>query len=134
MTLSSHGPRGVLLSSGTFASLRLHHNYRLYFSGQFLSQIGTWLQSAAMAWLVLQLTHSAFAVGLLAFWQFGPYAVLGLFGGALAEWGGTQLAFVVGAAPRWPWPYSAPSRAGAASICPLRKCDARLSSGRGVGS
>ena len=38
-----------------------------------------------MAWLVLQLTHSAFAVGLLAFWQFGPYALLGLFGGALTD-------------------------------------------------
>lgn len=69
----------------TFASLREHRNYRLYFSGQFLSQIGTWLQSAAMAWLVLQLTHSGIAVGLLSFWQFGPYAVLGLFGGAISD-------------------------------------------------
>jgi MFS family permease len=69
----------------TFNSLRRHHNYRLYFSGQFLSQIGTWLQSAAMAWLVLDLTHSAVAVGFLPFWQFGPYVVLGLFGGALTD-------------------------------------------------
>lgn len=76
---------GALFSSRTFASLRQHHNYRLYFSGQFLSQIGTWLQSAAMAWLVLELTHSPFAVGLLAFWQFGPYLLLGLFGGALSD-------------------------------------------------
>ena len=74
-----------MFAARTFASLRTHYNYRLYFSGQFLSQIGTWLQSAAMAWLVLQLTHSAFAVGLLAFWQFGPYALLGLFGGALSD-------------------------------------------------
>lgn len=76
---------GVPFGGRTFASLRNHYNYRLYFSGQFLSQVGTWLQGAAMAWLVLQLTHSAFAVGLLAFWQFGPYAVLGLFGGALSD-------------------------------------------------
>jgi MFS family permease len=69
----------------TFTSLRYHRNYRLYFGGQFLSQIGTWLQSAAMAWLVLELTHSAFAVGVLNFWQFGPYALLGLFGGALSD-------------------------------------------------
>lgn len=75
----------AIFGARTFASLRAHYNYRLYFSGQFLSQIGTWLQSAAMAWLVLQLTHSAFAVGLLAFWQFGPYALLGLFGGALSD-------------------------------------------------
>jgi hypothetical protein len=85
MKLSLHAPAGAILRGRTFTSLRHHYNYRLYFSGQFLSQIGTWLQSAAMAWLVLQLTHSALAVGLLAFWQFGPYAVLGLFGGALSD-------------------------------------------------
>ncbi|HTI15858.1 MAG TPA: MFS transporter [Dictyobacter sp.] len=78
-------PIGKILGSRTFVSLRVHHNYRLYFSGQFLSQIGTWLQSAAMAWLVLQLTHSALAVGELTFWQFGPYIVLGLFGGAISD-------------------------------------------------
>lgn len=83
----AHGSFGLRSLAGlrTFSSLRTHYNYRLYFYGQFLSQIGTWLQSAAMAWLVLQLTHSAFAVGLLAFWQFGPYALLGLFGGAISD-------------------------------------------------
>jgi MFS family permease len=85
MRLPLHAPTGAIFSARTFTSLRLHRNYRLYFGGQFLSQIGTWLQSAAMAWLVLQLTHSPFAVGLLAFWQFGPYALLGLFGGALSD-------------------------------------------------
>ena len=85
MKFSTRSPAAGFLGSRTFASLRNHYNYRLYFGGQFLSQIGTWLQSAAMAWLVLELTHSAFAVGLLAFWQFGPYALLGLFGGALAD-------------------------------------------------
>ena len=85
MKFSIRSPAAGFLTSRTFTSLRKHYNYRLYFSGQFLSQVGTWLQSAAMAWLVLQLTHSAFAVGLLAFWQFGPYALLGLFGGALAD-------------------------------------------------
>ena len=85
MTISARNVARKFTTGRTFRSLRLHHNYRLYFSGQFLSQIGTWLQSAAMAWLVLQLTHSAFAVGLLQFWQFGPYAVLGLFGGAISD-------------------------------------------------
>jgi MFS family permease len=85
MKLSLHAPAGKLFSGTTFVSLRLHHNYRLYFSGQFLSQIGTWLQSAAMAWLVLELTHSAFAVGMLIFWQFTPYLLFGLFGGALSD-------------------------------------------------
>jgi MFS family permease len=77
--------RTLFSGGGTFASLRRHHNYRLYFFGQFLSQIGTWLQSAAMAWLVLQLTHSAVAVGFLSFWQFGPYLLLGLLGGTLTD-------------------------------------------------
>lgn len=85
MRRAATGPLGSIFGSRTFTSLRLHRNYRLYFGGQFLSQIGTWLQSAAMAWLVLQLTQSPVAVGLLAFWQFGPYAVLGLFGGAIAD-------------------------------------------------
>lgn len=68
----------------TFASLH-HRNYRLYFFGQFVSQAGTWLQSGAQAWLILQVTHSAAAVGLMAFWQFGPYMMLGLFGGAITD-------------------------------------------------
>jgi MFS family permease len=79
------GPFAHLINGPTFTSLRLHYNYRLYFGGQFLSQVGTWLQVAAMAWLVLELTHSAFAVGMLTFWQFGPYVVLGLFGGAICD-------------------------------------------------
>lgn len=73
------------LSGRTFKSLSLHRNYRLYFSGQFVSQTGTWLQGAAQAWLVLQLTHSPVALGLLAFWQFGPYAIFGLVGGAITD-------------------------------------------------
>jgi MFS family permease len=67
------------------ASLQRHRNYRLYFAGQFVSQIGTWLQTAAQSWLILELTHSAQAVGVLGFCFYGPYAVLGLVGGALAD-------------------------------------------------
>lgn len=67
------------------ASLRRHRNYRLYFAGQFVSQIGTWLQTSAQAWLILELTHSAQAVGVLGFFFYGPYALLGLVGGAYAD-------------------------------------------------
>ena len=67
------------------ASLQRHRNYRLYFAGQFVSQIGTWLQTAAQAWLILDLTHSAQAVGVLGFFFYIPYALLGLVGGALAD-------------------------------------------------
>ncbi len=69
----------------TFASLRAHRNYRLYAIGQGISQTGTWLQNAAQAWVVLQLTHSAAALGVLGFWTFGPYVVLGLFGGVAID-------------------------------------------------
>ncbi len=73
-------------SSRTFASLKRHRNYRLYFGGQVVSLSGTWMQNVAQAWFVLQLTGgSAFAVGALAVCQFGPYALLGLFGGSLAD-------------------------------------------------
>jgi len=68
-----------------FASLRRHRNYRLYFSGQLVSQLGSWLQNAAQAWLVLDITHSAEAVGVLSFFMYLPYAILGLIGGALAD-------------------------------------------------
>jgi MFS family permease len=54
-------------------------------SGQLVSQLGTWLQNAAQAWLILDLTHSAAAVGVLGFCLYAPYAVFGLLGGALAD-------------------------------------------------
>jgi len=70
----------------TFASLRRHRNYRLWFSGQLVSMTGTWVQSVAQAWLVLQLSgNSALAVGILAVCRFGPYGLLGLFGGTLVD-------------------------------------------------
>ena len=73
------------LDAQLFASLRRHRNYRLYFGGQLVSQVGTWLQNAAQAWLVLDLTHSAVMVGVLSFCLYTPYALLGLIGGAMAD-------------------------------------------------
>lgn len=70
----------------TFRSLRRHRNYRLWFAGQLVSMTGTWIQNIAQAWFVLELTHSsAFAVGVLALFRFGPYALLGLLGGSLVD-------------------------------------------------
>lgn len=71
--------------SRTFSSLAKHRNYRLYFYGQVISRIGSWLESAAQAWLILELTHSAQAVGILAFCLYIPYALFGLVGSALAD-------------------------------------------------
>jgi MFS family permease len=69
----------------TFHSLR-YRNYRLFFGGQAISQTGSWMQRIALVWYVLQLTHDdAFAAGVMAFAQFLPYMLLGLFGGVLAD-------------------------------------------------
>jgi MFS family permease len=73
--------RGLLR---TFSALR-HRNYRLFFFGQMISQIGTWMQTTAQAWLVLELTHSALLLGLVGVLQYLPVMVFSLFGGVLAD-------------------------------------------------
>src|SRR5207248_2481619 len=69
----------------TFSSLR-YRNYRLFFAGQAISQTGSWMQRIALGWFVLQLTHNdAFAVGVMAFAQFLPFTLFGLFAGVLTD-------------------------------------------------
>jgi MFS family permease len=68
----------------TFRSLRTP-NYRLYFFGQIVSLTGTWMQSVAQAWLVLQLTGSGLALGTTAALQFAPILVAGPWGGVIAD-------------------------------------------------
>jgi MFS family permease len=74
-------------SDRTFASLRGHRNYRLFFAGQLTSVAGTWMQNIALAWLVVQLApHSrGLAVGLLSICRFGPFTILGLFAGVVTD-------------------------------------------------
>ena len=67
------------------ASLRRYRNFRLYFAGQIVSYSGSWMQDTALPWLVLELTHSPFHVGLLVFCRYGPFMVGGLYGGVLAD-------------------------------------------------
>ena len=62
-----------------------HRNYRLFFTGQLVSLIGTWMQQVAQAWLVLQLTGDPIWLGIVASAQFLPVMILGLFGGVLAD-------------------------------------------------
>jgi MFS family permease len=69
----------------TFASLGRHRNYRLYFLGQIVSISGTWMQNIAMYWLVLSLTHSPLAVGLLSIARFGPFTLFALFAGVIVD-------------------------------------------------
>ena len=68
----------------TFSALAIP-NYRRYFTGQSISLIGTWMQSTAQAWLVLQLTHSATALGIVIALQTLPMLVLGPYGGVIAD-------------------------------------------------
>jgi len=62
-----------------------YRNYRLFFSGQLVSLIGTWMQAVAQGWLVLQLTGDPIYLGLVAAAQFTPVLILGLFGGVIAD-------------------------------------------------
>ena len=58
-----------------------HRNYRLFLTGQIVSTIGTWMQSVAMPWLALQLTHSGLLVGLVLAVQFTPVLLGSQLGG-----------------------------------------------------
>src|SRR6266446_4644465 len=68
----------------TFLALR-HRNFRLFWFGQLISLIGTWMQSIGQAWLVLELTHSAWLLGVVGALHFLPVMLLSLFGGVLAD-------------------------------------------------
>ncbi|MEO3750656.1 MFS transporter [Streptomyces sp. B6B3] len=68
----------------TFSSLRIR-NYRIYFLGSSISNIGTWMQRIAQDWLVHTLTGSAAAVGITMALQFLPMLLFGLYGGVLAD-------------------------------------------------
>lgn len=62
-----------------------HRNFRLFWMGAFLSNVGTWMQAVAQGWLVLQLTNSAFWLGLDAFMATAPGFVFTLVGGVFAD-------------------------------------------------
>jgi MFS family permease len=67
-----------------FAALR-HRNFRLFWFGQMVSLIGTWMQSIGQSWLVLELTHNALLLGVVGALQFLPVLLFTLFGGVLAD-------------------------------------------------
>jgi MFS family permease len=71
-------------ASDTFRSLR-HRNFKLFFAGQLVSQTGTWLSMVTQTLLVLKLTDSGIALGLLTAFQFGPMLVLGAWAGAVTD-------------------------------------------------
>jgi MFS family permease len=62
-----------------------HRNFRLFFIGQFISLVGTWMQVVAQGWLVFELSNSAFLVGLVTSLESLPILLLTLYGGVLAD-------------------------------------------------
>ena len=68
----------------TFSSLR-YRNYRLFFAGQAVSQVGSWMQRFALGWFLLQLTNDPIAVGVLALAAFLPFTLFGLFAGVITD-------------------------------------------------
>ena len=78
--------RGTRSTSGANPLAALsHRNFRLFWSGQCVSLIGTWIQRASQAWLVLEMTNSPFLLGLVGAAQFTPVLVLSLFAGVVAD-------------------------------------------------
>src|SRR5512146_108865 len=67
-----------------FAALQ-HRNYQLWFSGQLISLAGTWMQSIAQGWLVYQISHSEFALGLVSFASAIPILIITPFGGVVVD-------------------------------------------------
>ena len=72
------------LGKRTFSSLKIR-NYRLYFFGQAVSLSGTWMQTIAQSWLVLKITGSGTALGLMTALQFLPILLFGAWGGVIAD-------------------------------------------------
>src|SRR5574337_1969966 len=72
------------LSFKGYAVLR-NRNYRLFWSGQWISLIGTWMQSVTQAWLLTRLTESPLALGFLGAAGSAPFLVLVLLGGLVSD-------------------------------------------------
>src|SRR6202140_1087139 len=71
-------------ASGTFRALR-HRNFQLFFSGQIISLLGTWMQTVAQAWLIYRLTGSAALLGVLGFVGQIPILLLSPLAGFVAD-------------------------------------------------
>jgi MFS family permease len=73
-----------LSTDSTFSAMR-HRNFQLYFGGQLISNIGTWMQIIAQAWVVYQIGHSELTLGLVAFASAIPILVISPWGGVIVD-------------------------------------------------
>ena len=85
--LETPPPEGAIGRGGALALLRAfrHRNYRLFFFGQLVSLMGTWMQSVAQGWLVYSMTHSPLLLGLTSFAGQVPVFFITAFGGTIAD-------------------------------------------------
>ncbi|HKR09574.1 MAG TPA: MFS transporter [Gemmatimonadaceae bacterium] len=81
LTPSRARPRPI----NPFRALQVHRNFRLFWSGQTVSLIGTWMQTVGQGWLALELTNSAFLVGVVSAAGSFPVLLLSLYGGVIAD-------------------------------------------------
>ena len=77
-------PVGDVSWRQTFRALR-YRNYRLFFWGQLVSLIGTWMQQTAMSWFVYEITNSKFLLGAVAAVGSAPMMLFSIWGGSLAD-------------------------------------------------
>ncbi len=80
-TPSRARPRSI----NPFRALQVHRNFRLFWIGQTVSLIGTWMQTVGQGWLALELTNSAFLVGVVSAAGSFPVLLLSLYGGVIAD-------------------------------------------------
>src|SRR5579863_6109907 len=83
-TTSAPGPAGQGRAAGTFRALK-HRNFRLFFAGQIISLVGTWMQTVAQSWLIYRLTGSSVLLGLLGFVGQIPIFLLSPLAGLVAD-------------------------------------------------
>src|SRR4051812_47976162 len=88
------GGEGMGTLRAAVRSLR-HRNYRIFFLGQLISLIGTWMQSVAESWLVYRLTGSVALLGLVGFSSQIPVFLLASIGGAVADRGNRHRILVI---------------------------------------
>lgn len=72
-------------SLNPFRALQTHRNFRLFWTGQTISLTGSWMQQVAQGWLALELTNSAFRVGVVSAASMFPVLLFSLYGGVLAD-------------------------------------------------
>src|SRR5262245_18516475 len=78
-------PPGAMGALRTRFRALSHRNFRLFWTGQLLSLVGTWMQSVAQGWLMHRLTDSALMLGLLGFTQFLPVMLFSLWAGVVVD-------------------------------------------------